>query len=388
MKKTAIALAISAATASAVHAQNITIDGYIDRAVEVRNSTLSTSDRTIISSSSGTSTIGFSGSEDLGGGLRASFRINTDFADLAGANVDNSNAFTNWNTQGAGFANSQLWLGLSSKDMGELRLGTVNNETLTAVTAVAQPAFSTGVGSIYSSSFSVHAGYTSGTAGYVGSIMHPTKVDTTVGYAGARSIRQKDSVYYYAPTVAGFKFSAGVVVNNDKGGSDDNTGVTEYALRYTQGAVDLMYANIKYEVGSVAPGQAAAAHTALVANSSSTNQTFGGAITLSPALKINAGYFTSKSNGIASPQVDQTASSVGASYNLTAATTLMGVIAQVNDKSTDNMDRNFQGIGVNYAMSKRTRAYLRWDKIETDEGRRDVAGNRLSRTAVGIAHTF
>lgn len=382
MKKSVIALAVSAASLSAAQAQNIVVDGYIDRAYTVTNSTAAARDVTAISSSSGTSTIGFSGSEDLGGGMRASFRINTDFADQSGLNLDAA-AATASSIQAGGFANSQLWLQVSDKQLGDLRLGTVNNQMLTLVTAVATPAFSTGVGSIYSSAFSVLEGVGSGTTGTAGAVTQPAKAAGTVAYAGARPIRQANSIYYYSPTVSGFQFTAGIAPQVDKGSTSDNVGVTEYSLRYTQGPVDIMLGNTAYDVGSNAP-----ANTSTTANTTFNYTGLGAAFAVNPALKLHAGTFISKSKNLATNFAARS-NTFGASYNLTPAVAAMFNVAQVNDTSTLNMDRSLTGIGLNYTMSKRTRAYVRYDQIVTDKANENsTQGNKLNRTAVGIAHTF
>jgi len=381
MKKSAIALAVSAAAMSVAQAQNIAIDGYIDRAYTITNSTASARDSVGISSSSGTSTLGFSGSEDLGGGMRASFRINTDFADISGMNLDAA-AATASSTQSGGFANSQSWLQLAIAGVGDVRLGTVNNQMLTLATAVAAPAFSTGVGSIYSSAFSVLEGAGSGTTGTAGGITLPAKATGTVAYAGARPIRQSNSMYYYSPTVSGFQFTAGMVAQTDKGSTSDNTGMTEYSLRYTQGPLDVMLASTSYDVGSNAP-----ANTSLSANTSFQYTGLGASFSLNPALRLHAGTFNSKSKNVAT-NFNSTANTFGLSYNLTSAVSAMANIAQLNDRSTLNMDRSLTGLGLNYALSKRTRAYVRYDQIVTDKTNESTAGNKLNRTAVGLAHTF
>lgn len=381
MKKTAIAMAVSAIAVSAAQAQNVAIDGYFDRAWTSTNSSAASRDATQITSASGTTFIGFAGSEDLGGGMRASWRVNTDFADMSGLNLDNA-AATASSIQTGGFANSQSWLQLSIANVGDIRLGTVNNEMLTLATAVAAPAMSTGVGSIYSTAFSVLEGITTGTTGFAGAPLQASRDANTVAYAGARPIRQRDSVYYYSPSVSGFKFAAGMVPQTAKGSTADNVGVTEYSLRYTQGPLDVMAASTSYDVGSNVPNTANS--TSLTANSSYTYTALAASFSLNPSLKLHAGSFVSKSKNL-STNFNARSNTIGASYALTPAVTVMANTAQVNDGSTVNMDRSLTGVGLNYSLSKRTRAYLRYDQIVTNKALQGTDGNQLTRTAIGIA---
>jgi len=77
MKKHLIATAVIAAFASPVMAQNVSISGYVESGLENTRSSLSTTADTtaFVSSVFGSSRLAISGSEDLGGGIKAGFRL-------------------------------------------------------------------------------------------------------------------------------------------------------------------------------------------------------------------------------------------------------------------------------------------------------------------------
>lgn len=78
MKKTAFTLALSAMAATAAHAQsNVTVYGLLDAGVEYVSDANAAGDSLLRQSSGGTNTsrIGFRGTEDLGGGLKALFQL-------------------------------------------------------------------------------------------------------------------------------------------------------------------------------------------------------------------------------------------------------------------------------------------------------------------------
>lgn len=107
MKKTLIALAAVAATGAAF-AQNVTLSGQIDTGFEKR---FSGDPFRMTSNRNGTSNWTLSGTEDLGGGLKAEFRISTAF---------NSDVGTVSSTDGLG--NNGLFVGVSG-DFGRVLLG-------------------------------------------------------------------------------------------------------------------------------------------------------------------------------------------------------------------------------------------------------------------------
>jgi len=374
MKKTLVALAALAAT-GAFAQSSVTIDGYFDRGYTVTNNTDNTKDSKLIGSSAGTTTIGVKVRETLKGGLSIGASFNTDFADASGANQD-STPTTASSIQTGGFANSQSFIDVTG-GFGVVRLGMPNNFTLTNVTGVASPAFSTGVGSAYSSAFSIANGIGTGTVGSVG---FATQVANGATGAGVRAIRIANTVQYSSPSFSGLTVHVGYTQKNSNGGTGtDTVGVTEGALRYTAGPVDAMLSTIKYTVGSTAP-----LNGSLTANSDTTQNLLGAAFTVMPGLKLHAGVGSySSSTNVFKGSSQQ----FGVTYT-TGAFDLMAQMASVDDKSTSDIDRKMTGIGINYNLSKTARAYVRYDNINLNDNAAATTGSKLNRYAIGVSKSF
>jgi predicted porin len=367
------------------------IDGYFDRGYTVTNSTLNTSDLKTISSSAGTTTVGIKVREDLGNGLSVGGSVNTDWSDLGGASQANAVA----NAQTSGFANSQSFVDVTDAKLGTLRLGTPNNFTLTNATAVASPAFSTGIGSAYSASFSIANGLQTGASGTGGTVTEQAAITSTAN-AGARAIRIANSVQYSSPVFSGASLHLGYTPQNNNatanGGAGNTVGVTEYALRYTNGPVDAMYTSIKYDVGSNGTRQAKQTTTTgvgvLGSNSitvqDSTQNLLGVAYKVMPALTLNVGLgsFSSSANNFKG-----SSQSFGGTYTM-GKVDILAQMASVNDKSSTNVDRKMTGLGVNYNFSKTARAYFRYDSINYGDNVAAAAGSELKRTAIGVSKSF
>jgi predicted porin len=86
MKKHLIAAAVAAAVAAPVMAQNVTVGGYIETGFENTKSSggAATTNKLITSNLLGTSNLKISGSEDLGGGLKATFRLEASLVNTSG----------------------------------------------------------------------------------------------------------------------------------------------------------------------------------------------------------------------------------------------------------------------------------------------------------------
>ena len=308
--------------------------------------------------------------------------VNTDWTDLAGANQD-STAPTASSIQTGGFANSQSFLDLTDKKFGTLRLGTPNNFTLTNATAIASPAFSTGIGSAYSSAFSIANGLGTGTTGW-GGIVNAQKAILSTENVGARTIRIANTVQYSSPVFSGVSAHLGYTPQNSSNGTGtDTVGVNEYALRYTNGPVDAMYSSVEYKVGSTVPSQNSSSMT-LTANQTSKQDLLGVAYKVLPALTLNVGLgsFSSTAN-----TYKGSSQSLGGTYTV-GAWDILAQVAKVDDKSSTNIDRKMTGLGVNYNFTKTARAYVRYDNINYGSNVAATAGTEVKRTAIGVSKSF
>src|ERR1700733_5160309 len=113
MKKSLMAAALSAGYVLTAHAQSsVTLYGVIDAGLVYTNNQGGHSNWQENSSSTQNTVFGLKGSEDLGGGLHAIFKLEQGF------NLNNgSEAFP-----GDGFG-SQVWVGLQSDPYGTVTLG-------------------------------------------------------------------------------------------------------------------------------------------------------------------------------------------------------------------------------------------------------------------------
>jgi predicted porin len=383
MKKTLVAIAALAAFGAQAQS-SVTMTGYFDRGYLATDNSNNASDFKGLGSNAGTTGLVIRGTEDLGNGLSAGFSIGTDFADLAGASQDGA-ATTASSIQTGGFNNAQSFLEVASKTIGTLRLGTVNNEILTAATGVAAPALSTAVGSAYSSAFSTHDGYNTGRGGN-GGIVNVAALGATNG--GARGIRQANTIKYISPKFMDVTVAYGFVPKNENG-TVDTVGVTDMSIRYAKGPLDIMYASLKFEVGATAP-----ANGGLTANSDNTQTLLAASYAVMPTLKLHAGFGESKAS--ATTIANSKSTQYGVTYTM-GNIDLMAQMASVDNKNgltspatgvAYTGDRKMTGLGLNYNLSKTTRAYVRYDNMKFNDGALASNGDTIKRTAFGVSRSF
>ena len=380
MKKTLVALA-ALASVSVFAQSTVTISGYFDRGWVKANNSNNYKDSVAVGSNAGTTAIKISAVSDLGQGLKASFVSETNPGDLAGLTQD-ATAIASVTTQSGGFNNGESFLGLSGS-FGELRLGSPNNEIATTTTAVAAPGLSTGVGSTYSSSWSMFNGVGTGATGLVG-IVAASAAGATNG--GVRGIRQANTIKYVSPNFNGIKFAYGMaakVNNGTTSSSIDSAGFTDMSVRYTNGPLDVMYASLKIDTNTTDTLNSQVSGTSVVAAGASYTHSMLGASYALGSLKLHAGAGgTSSSDSLSSTS----GNTYGVSYTM-GQIDLMANIASVNDKASSNKDRKMTGLGVNYNFSKTTRAYLRYDSLNFDTAAAS-SGSELKRTAIGVSTSF
>jgi predicted porin len=397
------ALATLAATAS--FAQNtVTISGVMDAGYRNVSAPLGGSTKGGFQNGTATSAILIQGTEDLGGGLTASFRyeINPDFvggSGLSGSVLEDS---TGAQVRTSNGANGYNFVAVGSKDIGTVRFGRLNTGSLSAWATAS--VFGTALGSGYGSNGNMYVGAASSLANF--NQTAPTR------YNGA--------VEYTTPTFSGFSARVLMVpkVDNTGAGNVNNAAaatlpganrasVTDLSLAYNQGPLNVMVAQQAVKTGAVAVnGLVNTGAGSNVANGSYKLTTLAANYTMGAAT-VYAGYWTEKQATVAATAtvVDAVGTMIGAKYTM-GALTFMGSYGKRDDKSTANAgsgattafanaDKKIMGLGVDYALSKRTNLWARYENRDGDTTRSgtntanaNASWDATKTTAVGVRHTF
>jgi predicted porin len=384
MKKHLIAAAVAAAVAAPAMAQNVTISGVFDTTA-ISTSKLETqaaaggvviSDDTSRTAEDGrwaTSEIVFSGTEDLGGGMKATFRLAT------GLNAGTST-----------FADRDRFVGLEGS-MGRILFGRIN------------PAAATG-----------YHGFTAATTNAAGTTYMLANDGATNGGAvfgpqtGGNFERSgSNTVQFTSPTFDGFQINASYSVNSRDQSDADRTGELEAKqmglhLGYSNGPLSLGIAANKRNVD--AESVTAVAAVAGNAGTAAVNQSeieadlrwVAGSYNLGPAT-VGLAYITRESSttnnaGVNAVNGDSKVSVVALTVPMGAATIRASYYTGSNSATiANNDDLDLQGyqLSINYALSKRTSLYGVMGNGKTERAGTNVGASRdYTSNAIGIAHTF
>jgi len=326
MKKSLIALAALATLSGAALAQSsVTIYGRLDASVgsEKLNGTSTTQ---LSSGLLTTSRLGFRGTEDLGGGLRANFQLE------APLTVDDGNS------GGLRFTRAS-WVGLSG-GFGQVRLGLSDSPY--------KDIFDMGVANaLYDSEFT------------------PNKIAYT-GVSNSTS-RLANSVRYDTPNFGGF--SGAVSYGLDETAGVDND-ITAFNVRYRSGPLDVGFAYQEQSNAAIASDREF--------NVLSAGYNFGVA-------RVSAQLQNSKqANGVKDTEyVLGVAVPVGQAFDVSFA--YSGSKAKTNG-ATSAKGSAFS-FGGTYAMSKRTRLYAAYLDGDVENGAGVTTTDR-KLYAVGVRHDF
>ncbi len=334
-----------------------------------------------------TSNIVIGGNEDMGGGLIAAFRweIDPDFANTVGKTAGTPATGTTSNVTSF-LGNGYSFLGLKSAQYGNVEFGTLNYATLYA-NGDGNSGFGTAIGSGYRvTSFDAVRGQNG--ASY--------ETPAFMGLTAKAIVIAKNAVQSGSP-------ASGNAVNQQNG----RDGSQELSLAYANGPLTARYAVLKMN------------QFADATNGSATVVNGAGAAfnlkTLSATYAIGAGsigYFNqvassdvllSNSATLSNQQYDRKTNGISGKYAVTPTITLMANYAQVKVGTEANLaavptvngaSTKVTGLGVDYALSKRTVAYFRTEKDKDDAIIRGVTGYGTNKagtynaTAVGIRHAF
>ena len=325
MKKTLIALAVLGVAGVAQAQSNVTIYGAVDiNYVKSTGNPVTMDERY-------NNRLGFMGTEDLGGGLKATFQLEHRF-DL-----------TTGQSKGRGDFEGAANVGLAGA-FGQVRFGRLN-ELSTETFRVIDPFQQYGV------------------AGMIESSLRGNDGEGRLSYTAR----------YDSPVFNGFKVGATYTVKNNADASMGYSGAENagYALgaTYTNGPVYLV-ANYNKAVNS----------------SDSFNWNLGGSYAFGPA-KLSAGYEETKYkvgfDGLTGADVKQKTWLVGLAYTVGAG--VINASYNSSDFGPSITDTKF-GIGYTHNLSKRTSVYANYahEKVEVT----GLGSDTASAYEVGITHKF
>ncbi len=355
MKKTLVALAALSATAGALAQSSVTIYGTLDASVAyVNKSTLAVKNSAdkVIGYEAGKSVVllndsaittsrwGMRGTEDLGGGLKANFNLESDVNMGTGANNP------------AGMFRRSAYVSLASDQYGELRLG--------RATSVA-------VGHLVS-------------GGIVApnNAMHGTVL---LGAGLAADFFVANAITYISPSMSGLRaslqYAPGEQAGDSRAGSSAHAAVKYQGSNFTLGGA---YVNVE--------------DTSAAANDGRKWYTVDGTVTLGQ-VKLGAAYYDVNHNpgAVTFNKVDNQGYILNGSYQLDPKVMLFaGFIKSLQDSSAVTLQ-------ARYALSKRTTVYAMVNHV--DNGAEGVnfnpiyidipngaANAKQTAFATGVIHSF
>ena len=344
MKKTLIAVAALAATSAFAQ---VTVSGTMDatfRMIGVDRADGTSYDRSLLQDD-GLGTTGFilSGTEDLGGGLKAVFLYeqNFDIGETA------TTATTGANDVGGGAQIANQWQGQQFVGLegafGSIKLGTPNTPSLTIQGA-------------RGASFGTKDGGRANSAGF-----------------GTALTRFDNSIVYTTPNFSGFTVGLMYVPETDTAVATTTGSQMDLGLLYANGPIAAGVSQYSVDEGS--------------AGSEVGQTNFYGSYNFGFA-KFTLGGHTHKTKNVAgATTAENTGLNVAADVPLSPALTLTVNVQQLNDKFTTNADKDSVAVGVQYALSKRTTTYARYINVGTDN-QTGAAIKDVTTMLVGVRHNF
>ena len=346
MKKSLIALAVLAASGAAMAQSSVTLYGRLDaslaqtsKEVTGLNAVAKEKQTGINTNNLNTTFWGLKGSEDLGGGLRANFGLESAFAMDTGVGA-------------AGLFDRKAIVGLSGA-FGAVDLGR-NNTAYDALRAATN--------NIYDSNFATTADvWNTGIKDYAN--------------------RTSNSVTYTSPDFSGFSGQVGYAFGENK-----NTTTTTPAFTNVGDATDTVSLHVKYANGPLLVGygfqqEKLAQASALVAQDKIKYNLVGASYDFGMA-KLVGSYNQAKNNALKDKEFQ-----LGVSVPFGAA----AIAAGYSKSKSEGFNANNQGKGASlvgtYSLSKRTTVYAGYEATKV-ESRNAATTTKATNFATGVRHTF
>jgi predicted porin len=347
MKKSLLALAVLGAFAGTAFAQSsVTLYGKVDVGATYDSGVFSPNgahDVRIDSGVTGGSRIGFKGSEDLGGGLRANFQAETGFC-ADGPNASGKGFCTGSDS----FMGRQAWVGLSG-GFGSFSMGRQYSPLFLNLTTI--DPFGTGY------------------AGQSNNLFN------------AGTVRWSNSAIYSTPSMSGFQVTVGGAAGEQPGNWKAKRQMGASAT-YSAGP---LYAGVAYNEGPNAT------------NGDTGTKTWNlGAVYDFGVAKAHVMYDNNKNTAGGVTSVDNDDLLVGATVPVGPGTIMASYIHHRDkiDRPTGHLDADQLGVGYNYALSKRTSLYAAIAHIREKNGATYAVGNATEggtgnqAVNLGIVHNF
>ena len=336
MKKSLLALAVLTAVTGVASAQSsVTIYGKIDLGLVMDSGGPNGKSVRLDSGVTGGSRLGFKGVEDLGGGMKAAFQLETGFC------ADSAAGAPNFCTGSNNFMGRQAHGDLTGA-FGALSAGRQ---------------YSLGFNNL-----STIDPFGTGFAGQVNNIVDPS------------GIRLNNSVTYSTPTMSGVTASAEIAFGEQTGNWQANR-ETGAGLTYASGPA---YAGFTFYDVSNAAGNGAARK----------NYLFGGTYDFG-VVKLHA--LAQKSTGPATLDVLDLMG--GVTVPVAGGQVLASYIHH-NDRTATDKDASQIGVGYLYPLSKRTSVYTAFARIQNLHGATFTVGNATAAGTgdkafnLGVVHNF
>ena len=336
MKKSLLALAVLTAVSGAAFAQSsVTLYGKVDLGLVLDSGNASGKSIRLDSGVTGGSRIGFKGVEDLGGGMKAAFQLETGYCADSAAGAPN-------------FCTG------SNQFMGRQAHGDLTG-AFGALSAGRQ--YSIGFNNL-----STIDPFGTGFAGQINNIVDPS------------GIRLNNSVTYATPNMGGFVGSAEIAFGEQTGNWQANR-ETGAGLTYASGPA---YVGFSFYDVSNSAGNGAARK----------NYTLGGTYDFG-VIKLHA--LAQKSTG---PSTLDVLDLMGGVTVPVAHGNLMASYIHHNDRTSADKDAQQLGVGYLYPLSKRTSVYGAFARILNQHGATFTVGNATASGTgnkafdVGVVHNF
>ncbi|MDR2507477.1 MAG: porin [Candidatus Accumulibacter sp.] len=391
MQKKVIALAVAGLVSGAAFAQtNVTVYGVADATVEMVQAKDATNDNDIKNHTrinTNSSILGFRGSEDLGGGLKAVFQFET--------NVQLDSDTSSRNTVIG--SRRDTFVGLQG-GFGQVKAGTLTGPARSLGAAVDLVAGATGIGSAIPM-FGKLGGYAGGATAPAGGMAPATSGFSTW------DTRRSNAIQYVTPKFGGFEvraqYSAGEnpaysTVNDNKPGQ-----TYELGAFYINGP---WFAGVTYGQEKPRVKTTAAAPVSGTAYSiKRTNVRFAGSYTFQGGHKIAALFEQNKEQEDTYSDLKSYTYGIGAKFKVSQPGAIIAQVYQTGKldgmaTDKDKYKANFISLGYEHSLSKRTILKAYYSRIANKDyanynyGIGNIAnasvGSNPTGLAVGIRHTF